>query len=69
MTVYTNEMPSIKFSRTKRELKINGDTHIGFDLTNLPTKFAYIYDAIDDRDGIRRWFNYKGLTWVRKKDL
>ncbi len=35
-------MNTIKFSRTKRELKINGDTHIGFDLANLPTKFAYI---------------------------
>ena len=60
---------TIKFSRTKKELKLNGDIHVGFDLSNLPNKFAYIYDTINDRDGITKWFNYKGLTWIRKKDL
>ena len=69
MTVYSNDMPTIKFSRTTKQLKINGAIHVGFDLANLPTKFAYIYDEIDDRDGVRSWFNYKGLTWIRKKDL
>ena len=60
---------TIKFSRTKKELKLNGDLHVGFDLANLPNKFAYIYDEINDNDGITKWFNYKGLTWIRKKDL
>ena len=66
----TNNMTNtIKFSRTKKELKLNGDIHVGFDLSNLPNKFAYIYDAINDNDGVTKWFNYKGLTWIRKKDL
>ena len=43
---------TIKFSRTKKELKLNGDIHVGFDLANLPNKFAYIHDAIaEERDG------------------
>ena len=60
---------TIKFSRTKKELKLNGIKYRGFDLANLPNKFAYIHDAIEDRDGIRKWFNYKGLTWINKADL
>jgi hypothetical protein len=60
---------TIKFSRTKKELKLNGDIHVGFDLANLPNKFAYIYNDIAETGGVSKWFNYKGLTWVRKKDL
>ncbi len=48
---------TIKFSRTKKELKLNGDLHVGFDLSNLPNKFAYIYDEINDNNGVRKWFN------------
>ena len=60
---------TIKFSRTKKELKLNGDNSEVFDLANLPNKFAYIHDAIEDRDGITKWFNYKGLTWIVRKIL
>ena len=60
---------TIRFSRTKKELKLNGDIHVGFDLANLPNKFAYIYNDITETGGVSKWFNYKGLTWVRKKDL
>ena len=62
-------MQTIRFSRVKRELKLNGDLHIGFDLANLPNKFAYIYDDLSETNGVRKYFNYKGLTWIRKKDL
>ena len=62
-------MNTIKFSKTSNTLKINNTKFRGFDLTNLPTKFAYIYDEINDRDGIRRWFNYKGLTWIKNSEL
>ena len=62
-------MNTIKFSKTSRTLKINGAKFRGFDLANLPTKFAYIYDEINDSDGVRRWFNYKGLTWIKNSEL
>ena len=53
---------TIKFSRTKKELKLNGDIHVGFDLANLPNKFAYIHDAIAENDGVTKWFNLQGVN-------
>tara|TARA_R100001460_G_scaffold63750_3_gene103962 strand:+ start:287 stop:478 length:192 start_codon:yes stop_codon:yes gene_type:complete len=60
---------TIKLSRTKKEMNLNGDVYVGFDLANLPNKFAYIYNELEDKDGITKWFNDRGLTWIRKKDL
>ena len=62
-------METIKFSKTAALLRISGTKYRGFDLSNLPNKFAYIYDEINDRDGVRTWFNYKGLTWIKVSDL
>ena len=60
---------TIKLSRTKKEMNLNGDVYVGFDLANLPNKFAYISNELEDKDGITKWFNDRGLTWIRKKDL
>ena len=33
-------------------------------ISEIPSKFAFIYDENEDKDGITEWFNYKGLTWI-----
>ena len=43
---------------------LNGAQYRPYSIGNLPTTFAFIYNAEDDKDGISDWFNYKGLTYV-----
>ena len=37
----------------------------GYEIGNLPPKFAYIYDTDKETFGVSDWFNYKGLTWIK----
>ena len=65
-------MNRIKFT-SKTTLKLNRKPYKGYELGDLPPSFGFNakLDGIDDngRDkfkyGINKWFNYKGLTWVR----
>lgn len=56
-------MKTIKFV-TKEKIVLDGDVYKGYTIGNLPAKFAYIYDEVNERDGHRGWFNFKGLTFV-----
>tara|TARA_R110002096_G_scaffold299126_1_gene493563 strand:+ start:85 stop:276 length:192 start_codon:yes stop_codon:yes gene_type:complete len=38
----------------------------GYEIGNLPPKFAYIYDVDKETFGVSDWFNYKGLTWIKE---
>lgn len=59
---------TIKFTKSKK-IKLGGVTYKPYLIGNLPPKFAFIYNEDKDTDGIKEWFNYKGLTYVedRKK--
>jgi hypothetical protein len=56
-------MKSIKFLHEKK-IRLNGKKYKPYMIGSLPSLFAFRYDADDDRDGIKEWFNYKGLTYV-----
>ena len=56
-------MKSIKFINSS-SIKLNNITYKGYTISNLPKKFAFIYNEDKDQDGITSWFNYKGLTYV-----
>ena len=56
-------MKSIKFLKSK-EIKLDGAKYKPYMIGNLPNSFAFIQDAEDDKEGITKWFNYKGLTYV-----
>ena len=58
-------MKSIKFINSS-SIKLNNITYKGYTISNLPKKFAFIYNEDKDQDGITQWFNYKGLTYVQK---
>ncbi len=59
-------MESIKVQRTTNIIKLGKVTYKPYTIGNLPPSFAFIYNEEDDSDGITRWFNYKGLTYIRK---
>ena len=56
-------MKQIKFLKSK-EIRLDGVKYRPYMIGSLPTMFAFIYNAEDDKDGITKWFNYKGLTYV-----
>jgi len=65
-------MNRIKFT-SKTTLKLNRKPYKGYELGDLPPSFGFNakLDGVDDNGqdkfkyGINKWFNYKGLTWVR----
>jgi len=65
-------MNKIKLT-SKTTLKLGNGFYKGYELGDLPPSFGFNqkYDGIDDKGqdkfkyGINKWFNYKGLTWLR----
>ena len=51
---------------SKTTLKLNDVRYKGYELGDLPPKFAYIYDDNKETFGINEWFNFKGLTWIKE---
>ncbi len=55
----------------KTRIKLNGKSYKGYMLGDLPPTFSYIKKEIETDDGvvtdfgIREWFNYKGLTYIK----
>jgi hypothetical protein len=57
------------FKRRESTIWLNKVEYTGFQIGNLPAKFAFIYDVENERDGVTSWFNHKGWTFIRKSDL
>ena len=58
-------MNKIKFLK-KDEIELNGVNYKPYTICNIPTNFGFIYDEETEKDGIFKWFNYKGLTYIAK---
>lgn len=58
-------MNTIKFT-SKTTLKLNNIKYKSYLIGDLPPSFGFKYKG--DKQGIKHWFNYKGLTWVIDKD-
>jgi hypothetical protein len=39
----------------------------GYTLSEIPKNFGFIFDESEDTDGVNKWFNYKGLTYILTK--
>jgi len=51
----------------KTTIKLNNITYKGYNVGELPTRFAFIYNEDKDQEGINSWFNYEGLTYIEHK--
>jgi len=58
---------TIKFT-TNKKIKLNGVKYKPYAVGNLPPSFGFKYNEEKDKDGIYKWFNYKGLTYVEDKE-
>jgi hypothetical protein len=67
-----NDMKTIKFTRDKHKIYLNGIEYKGYTVGNLPNSFGFIrtHNGHDENGndlykyGKKYWFNYKGLTFV-----
>jgi hypothetical protein len=41
-----------------------GKVYKGYTVGDLPKRFAFIYNADKDQEGITEWFKLKGLTYI-----
>ena len=65
-------MNRIRFT-SKTTMKLNKRPYKGYTLGEIPPSFGFDqkFDSIDENGqdkfkyGINKWFNYKGLTWVK----
>ena len=56
-------MQKIKFLN-KNTILLGGKLYKRYLVSDLPSKFGFIYDENKNHDGITEWFNYKGLTYI-----
>ncbi len=59
------EKKSIKFLKNNF-IKLNGVLYTPYLVGDLPSKFGFIFDRENDRDGYSEWFNLNGLTYIIK---
>ena len=66
-------MNRIKFT-SKTTLKLGNGSYKGYNLGEIPPSFGFDrkFESVDfDNNkvkfkyGINKWFNYKGLTWIK----
>ncbi len=57
------------FKRRGSTIWLNSVEYTGYLIGSLPKRFAFIYDADNDQEGLSSWFNYKGYTFIKKDDL
>jgi len=66
-------MNRIRFT-SKTTMKLNRKPYKGYNLGEIPPSFGFDakLDGIDENGqdkfkyGINKWFNYKGLTWIKE---
>jgi hypothetical protein len=58
-------MESIKLQRGTNKVRLGSTWYKPYLIGSLPPSFAFKYDEDDDTFGTRRWFNYKGLTYIK----
>ena len=60
-------MNTIKFL-SNQKIKLNSTKYKPYLVGNLPPSFGFKYNEDTDKEGISKWFNYKGLTYVEDRD-
>jgi hypothetical protein len=60
-------METLKINRDAKSLKLSGLEYVGFGISHIPNKcFGVNHPNNPETDGVKSWFNYKGLTYIVK---
>lgn len=58
-------MKKIKFLKNNL-ISLNGVIYTPYMVGDLPQSFGFIFNDDKEQDGITKWFNFKGLTYIIK---
>ena len=58
-------MKNIKFLKNNF-IKVNGVLYTPYTVGDLPPTFGFIFNPDKEQEGISAFFNYKGLTYIKK---
>jgi hypothetical protein len=59
-------MNKIKFLKNNL-IRLNGVLYTPYTVGDLPPTFGFIFNADKEQEGIKEFFNFKGLTYIQKK--
>jgi len=60
-------MKKMKFIGKDKKLDfclLDGELYKAYTIGNIPVRFGFIYDKINEVEGIYQWFNYKGFSYL-----
>lgn len=58
-------MNTIKVNRVTRNILLNGVAYRPYRVGELPNSFGFLSSGDGEQEGISKWFNYKGLTYLK----
>ncbi len=58
-------MNTIKFNRVNKNILVNGVGYRPYKVGELPNSFGFLSSEDGEQEGISKWFNLNGLTYVK----
>jgi len=59
------EMQTIKVNRINKNILLNGIAYRPYRVGELPNSFGFLSSEGGEQEGASKWFNYKGLTYLK----
>ena len=62
--IYKGFLKQINATTLRLTTKESISEYRGYNIGDIPRNFGFIFDETEDTEGIYKWFNYKGLTYI-----
>ncbi len=59
------EMQTIKVNRINKNIKLGDVSYRPYAVGELPNLFGFLSSEDGEQEGVSKWFNYKGLTYLK----
>ena len=59
------EMQTIKVNRINKNIKLGDVSYRPYTIGELPNSFGFLSSEDGEQEGVSKWFNYKGLTYLK----
>ena len=59
------EMQTIKVNRINKNIKLGDVSYRPYTIGELPNSFGFLSSEDGEQEGASKWFNYKGLTYLK----
>ena len=59
------EMQTIKVNKINKNIKLGDVSYRPYTIGELPNSFGFLSSEDGEQEGVSKWFNYKGLTYLK----